>query len=77
MAMKYICYDGKYHATIVMFSNSMEHAEMYRSLNLEPHQIFGAGFVDFETMTCYGQSVSIDAMSSQTCTNTLRKLVKQ
>lgn len=72
MGMRYITYQGKQEDCILMFPDSMEHAQVLRLMNIDMHTVHGAGYVNLQTLTCYGGSVSIDADSTERCTRILR-----
>lgn len=71
MNMKYITYEGVYCAEIVIFASSMEHVSMYTMLGTP--KIIGAGFVDFEGVTCFGKSIGLGVPSHLNDTTILRR----
>lgn len=76
--MKYITFQTIKSADIIIFPINIEHAQMFRMISdsdfwhLDQGNLIGAGFVNFESMTCYGESVSIDTASTERCTSILR-----
>jgi hypothetical protein len=57
--MKYITFEGPYHQEIVIFANSVKHDQMLYKLGINREDVLGAGFIDFETNTCYGESIGL------------------
>lgn len=71
--MKYITYETHMTVDILIFPLHLTHADVFKMMvgnkNISP---IGAGFVDLQTMRCYGESVSLDLASTEACTNILR-----
>lgn len=68
--MKYIRLRGQ--ATLILFPDWMPHADMARE-----RFVSSAGFVDTETWTCYGDSISLGIESNpDSDTPILRTMIK-
>ncbi len=64
--MKYIAFEGKFHAEVMIFASVQEHAQVALNMNLDKEDIIGAGFVGIDgdgQPYFYGQSTSLNIKS--------------
>lgn len=75
VTLRYITYEVDSKVSILLFPDTVEHAHICRSMQVSTHCVIGAGLVNMEDMTCYGESFSIDAQATARCTEILRAAV--
>lgn len=66
MKTKYIVYDTHLCPMAVVFPELINHNDMARALNINPDDIWGAGFCYINkdaAWTCYGESISLKVKS--------------